>query len=110
MDQPVNSLLLADGTILENSSCGAAGRDLWCWVPGKSLAECFSLFNDAAKTREITISYTTEKIKYIGYTEFILIRKTEDSINIRMTWPEGGDHSIVEIPIEKPVTEDDANE
>jgi len=27
-----------------------------------------------------------------------------------MTWPEGGDHSIVEIPIEKPVTEDDANE
>lgn len=112
MDQPINSLLLADGTIIENSSCGAGGKDLWCWVTGKSMAECFAIFNDAAKTREITIKYNTSMVKYIGYTDMLLIKKDDPNVSIRLTWPEGGEHSIIEIPVieDKPATEDDDSE
>lgn len=111
MNQPANSLRLADGTILENSSCGGSDHFLWCWISDKSMAECFSIFSDPEKTCEIVASYVTERIIYRGYTDMITLQKADDpmtqtEIRVRLTWPEGGEHSI----ITEPITGDDESE
>lgn len=110
MAQPANSLLLAGNTLIENSSCGAGGSDLWCWVKGKTMAECLDLFDDPEKTSEIIAGYTTSRIRYTGYTRMILIKRNPDTIDVRLTWPEGGEHSITELPVEAPEMEEDDNE
>ena len=101
MSQPANSLLLADGTLLENSSCGASSRDLWCWVSGRTMAECLTIFSDSEKTGVITAGYKTSHVIYTGYTELLGISRNNDplelGIRIRLTWPENGEHSIIEV-------------
>ena len=111
MNQPANSLCFADGTVLENSSCGGSDHFLWCWISGKSMAECVSLFSDSEKTREIVAAYVTERIIYRGYTDLLVVEKANDpmtgtDIRVRLTWPEGGEHSI----ITEPITGDDESE
>ena len=98
-----NKLTLADGTELENSSCGFAGRNLWCWIGGKTMAECFAIFSDPEKTKEINIEYYEKSIIYKGFTDFVQIRKGTDvlgneTVDVNLTWPEGGEHSIEEVP------------
>lgn len=100
------SLTLADGTLLENSSCGGADNSLWCWITGKSMEECFTLFNNPNKTNEITVRYNTMGIRYKGYTEMQVIRRGKDvfdndTVDVRMTYPEGAEHSIEEFEIPK---------
>lgn len=100
MTQLQNCLELADGTVLENASCGYSNRNLWCWVPKKTMAECFQMFSDLEKTKVIRCHYYTESITYNGFTDLLTVQKTENEtgetqINICMTWPEGGEHSII---------------
>lgn len=92
-------IVLADGTILSNSHCGYSDRNLWCMIRDndKSLQDLFLKFTDPAKTQEIIDRYSRpHSVRYRGFTEFLLIKKNEDSVDIRLTWPEGGEHSIEE--------------
>ena len=106
MNQPVNSLMLADGTVMENSSCGYADKSLWCWISGRSMTDCFPIFSDSKKTNEIVVLFRTGGIRYKGFTELTSIRKGtdvfgKDTIDIRLTWPEDGEHSIEEFQLHK---------
>ena len=97
-----NSLVLADGTVLENSSCGFAERDLWCWIHDVTMAECFAIFNDPEKTKEIAAVYNTQTVIYKGFTELLAVKRSSDvlgveTVDVRLTWPEGGEHSIEEV-------------
>ena len=99
MEKLQNCLVLADGTVLPKSSCGYSDKNLWCWVSGKTMAECFALFTDPLNLQTIECYYVTEKYIYKGFTEMILIQKSETGlgepqIDIRLTWPEGGEHSV----------------
>ena len=112
MNQPKNSIMLADGTVLENSSCGAAEKSLWCWVSGHSMADCFAMFNDSERTNTITVLFNTSGVIYRGYTEMQLIKRGTDALghqttDVRMTWPEGGEHSIEEIKLSKDPPEEE---
>ena len=91
------SIILGDGTVLENSFCGYSGRDLWCWVSGKTMMECMKIFSDPMKTDVITSYYFVKGYIYRGFTELLLIQKSDNSIDVRLTWPEGGEHSVEEI-------------
>lgn len=100
MDHVYNSLVLADGTVLEGSSCGFSDKTLWCWVSGRSMADCFSIFTDSEKTKEITVLYYTSGVHYKGFTDMQIIRKDMDdkgneTINIRLV-PIGDNYSIEE--------------
>ena len=121
MEELLNCLVMADGTVLESSSCGYADKNLWCWVSGKTMSECFAIFSDPEKTSEITVLYTTSGIRYRGFTDMTVIRKGtdglgNDTMDVQLTWPEGGEHSIEEFPIihrdeeneEYPAEEDEA--
>lgn len=92
-----NTIILADGTILENCGCGYANGSLWLWFEDKSMKECFDLFIDPKITKKIEMYYVTEKITYVGFTSMLLIRhqESDDRIEVRMTWPDGGEHSII---------------
>ena len=102
-------LILADGTVLENSSCGFADKTLWCWIRGLTMADCFSIFTDPDKTNEITCLYYHTGYKYTGFTNIEVIRKGMDSlggttIDIKLT-PDGNDFSIEELPINQIIEE-----
>ena len=101
MNEPTNCLILADGTVLENSSGGYADGQLWCWVKGKTLGECFALFTDESKTREIVVRYSTQQFVYVGMTDMLLIKKDEEEseITIRMAHPNGRRPEIREEPV-----------
>lgn len=103
MNEERNCVILADGTKLSNTGCGYSERNLWCWIrDGKGIQECFMLFTDPEKTKNILFRYPGKKsIRYKGFTEFLLIRKVEDGVDVRLTWPDGGTHSIEESEDEK---------
>lgn len=112
MNQPKNSVMLADGTVLENCSCGFAERSLWCWIKGYSMADCFAMFNDPEKTKAITVMFNTTGSIYRGFTDLLLIKKSSDvfgnqTVDLRMSWPEGGEHSIEEITAVKDSSEEE---
>ena len=105
MDRPKNCLILADGTVLENSSAGFADRSLWCWISGMSLADCFPIFIDPEKTKEISAIYTKTGIRYRGFKDMQIIRKGtdvfgNDTVDVRLTWIDGEEHSIEEFEID----------
>lgn len=89
--------ILGDGTVLENTYCGYAERSLWCWVSGKTLSECAQLFSDPYRTSVITSYYFNNGYIYRGFTDLLLIQKSENTVDVRLTWPEGGEHSVEEI-------------
>lgn len=98
MNKAFNSLILADGTVLEGSSCGFSNKTLWCWVSGLSMADCFSIFSNPEKTSEITVLYYTSGIRYRGFIDMQIIRKGMDetgteTIDIKMV-PVGDNYSI----------------
>ena len=97
------TITLGDGTVLENSYCGYSERSLWCWISGKSLIECARLFSDPYKTSVITSYYFGNGVIYRGFTELLLVQNSENTVDVRLTWPEGGEHSVEEI-------EDDASD
>ena len=94
------SITLGDGTILENSYCGYDpnnNRYLWCYVSDKSMMECMRLFSDPYKTAAITSYYFVKGYIYRGFTELLLVQKSNDTVDIRLTWPEGAEHSVEEL-------------
>ena len=101
MNSLSNCLKLADGTILEGDTCGYSEPSLWCWIGRRSMAECFDLFNNPQKTREITVYFTASGIVYRGFTDLRTVKKGSDTIDVQLTWPEGGEHSIEEFVIPK---------
>lgn len=109
-----SSLLLADGTALENSSCGFSDKKLWCWISGRTMADCFPLFSDPTKTNTISCLYFTMCMRYRGFTEIEIIRKGMDSmgnetVDIRLA-PVGDDFSVEEFPIIQDPDEEEAEE
>ena len=101
MSQPANSLQLADGTILEDSSCGFADKTIWCWIKGRTMADCFALFSDPEKTKTISMMYHASGYRYKGFTDMQVIRKGMDAlgretVDIKLAVPDGGTYSIEE--------------
>ena len=90
-------IILGDGTIIENSYCGYYDRDLWCFISGKTIAECAQLFSDHNKVSSIISRYFVKTYKYTGFTKLLMIRTTDETIDVRLTWPEGGEHSVEEL-------------
>ena len=104
MNELTTVLSLADGTRLEGS-CGFSDRSLWCWISGRTMADCFSLFSDSEKTKLIDSPGIKTGIRYKGFTVLELIKTGTDAfgrmtIDVRLTWPEGGEHSIEKYPME----------
>lgn len=96
-DPIIKTTILGDGTVLENTYCGYSEPSLWCWVSGKTLLECAQMFSDPYKTSVITSYYYEQGYIYRGFTEVLLIQRSEKTIDVRLTWPEGGEHSVEEI-------------
>ena len=97
-----NTLVMADGTIFEDASCSFNDRYLWCWLKRRAMTECFAIFTDPEKTKEIAMVYNDRTIVYKGFTEMILIKKSDDmfgdeTVDVQLIWPEGGEHSIEEL-------------
>ena len=94
-------LVLADGTVLENSNCGVADDSLWVWVAGKTLNECFKIFSNPDKTSRIEAYFVNHTI-YTGFTELtsIMVNNTTKTVDIRLTWPKDGTHSVEEVSSE----------
>ncbi len=86
-------LILNDGTELEESQCGYAEHRLWCYIKGLTLAEAFAVFSDPEKTQTIRFQYGSVTDTYIGFTEIDLIRKSELTVDVRLT---GGTMQIEE--------------
>ncbi len=89
-----NTIKLNDGTILDESHCSHYDSSLWCYVSGKTMAECMQIFSNPEKTAEIESYFYAKTYRYIGFTELLLIQKSEDGVNVRLTWPEDGHHSV----------------
>lgn len=103
MSHLFNTVRLADGTELEGS-CGLAGKAVWCWISNLPMADCFTIFTDSEKTKEFSTFYINKGIRYKGFTEMELIKRGTDAfgnetIDIKLTWPDGGEHSVEEFPI-----------
>ena len=98
-------LILADGTRI-NGSCGYAEKNLWVWIEDMTIAECFDLFNSPLRTQKITCEYFTHNKVYTGFTVIKTIRVMENTIDICLNWPEGGEHSIIDIPVTPPKFEE----
>ena len=93
------TITLGDGTILEDSYCGydPGSRYLWCYVSGKSMMDCMRLFSDSYKTSTIISYYFVKGYVYKGFTELLLVQKSNDTVDVRLTWPEGVEHSVEEL-------------
>lgn len=92
----VKSIVLSDGTILENGFCTPINNSLWCWIPNKNLLECTKLFSDLFRTDAITAyDYVGARV-YHGFTKLLLVEQLNDVVDVRLTWPEGGEHSVEE--------------
>lgn len=94
------SITLADGTVLQDSYCGYSSPDLWCFVKGLTMPECMQIFINSEKTAVIESRYYVKGYRYTGFTDLLLVQKSEDGVNIRLTWPEGGPHSVEEFDLE----------
>jgi hypothetical protein len=98
-----NRIILADGSIVMASYCGYSDRDLWCMTTGLSMMECMQIFSNPQKTQVIESYYFGLGYRYTGFTELLLVQKSEQGVDIRLTWPEGAPHSIEKI---EPVKEE----
>ena len=84
----VHRLVLKDGTILEQSDCGYADRELWCFLRNVTFFEAFQLFSDPAKFEkiryEIGLIENYTRITYSGLTQVITVNQTEETVNVRL--------------------------
>lgn len=97
-DNPIEQkIILGDGTVLEGSYCGYYNKDLWCYIYGKTIMECTEMFSDPNKTGVITSYFFVKGYIYKGFTELLLVQKSENTVDVRLSWPEGGQHSVEEI-------------
>lgn len=64
-------LVFADGTIIEDGSCGYAEGNLWCWVTGFTMPQAAQIFLDPAKTERIIFQYGGMEQAYDGFTNCV---------------------------------------
>lgn len=97
-EHKIKTIILGDGTVLENSYCGySENNKLWCFVSGKTMKECTDIFSDPYKTSCMTSYYYDNGVIYKGFTELLLVQKSNLGADVRLTWPEGGEHSVEEL-------------
>ncbi len=100
------SIVLSDGTVLDNSFCTPINNSLWCWIADTSIPECAKIFSDPFRTDTITAyGYTGCRI-YHGFTKLLLVEQLNNTVDVRLTWPEGGEHSVEELEDETSETEE----
>ena len=97
-DSMSKSIVLGDGTILEDSFCYNSGaKGIWCFVNGKTILDCAKLFSDPYRTSSITSYHYATRHVYKGFTELLLIQKADDrGVDVRLTWSENKPHSVEE--------------
>lgn len=66
-------LILNDGTIIENASCGFADGFLWLWFPNFTMQEAISILFDANKTMRIVFEYGEMSDEYTGFTNCVSV-------------------------------------
>lgn len=78
-------VILADGTILDRSSCGYPDDEtLWVFVKGKTKEEAIELLSDPEKNQTITFIFGPKEYIYEGYTEFDTAIERVNSISVRL--------------------------
>ena len=92
-DKP--SLILNNGVVYEDSQCGYADHNLWCWIKGSSLNEVFAAFSDPENTKVIRFLYGDTEETYTGFTEIVLIRKSEFTVDVRLVRKTGDQDGVV---------------
>ena len=83
-------LILADGTVLENSEAGYAERVLWCYLKDVNMQTAAALFLDPTKTATIRFEYGEMATEYEGYTECINISVPDDN-RVNVALKKGGE-------------------
>ena len=83
------SLILNDGTVLEDCECGYYDKSLWCTLKGGiTFAEAFQYFSTPNKFKTVTFvlkfGEVIDKIKYSGFEEVTAVLQHEDSVEVRL--------------------------
>ena len=85
----VRRLVLADGTVLDQSECGYAERKLWCYLKNLTFADAFQIFSNPDKIGVIKFEYGLTdqytRITYTGFTDIQTITSRELSIDVCVT-------------------------
>ena len=71
-------LILNDGTVIEDGTCGQADGVLWCYLPDGDIRQAFALFSDPEKTARIRFIYGEMEDVYEGYTDLTAIAAGQD--------------------------------
>ena len=71
-------IILADGTIYEDSNAGYADGSLWLYLTGVSMIDAWPGVADPEKTAEIVYEFGEESITYDGYTSIQILMATEN--------------------------------
>lgn len=77
-------LILADGTLLEESDCGYFDHELHCWIRKMDMTGAFLMFSDSERTKTIHYLYLGTEEVYDGFTQIVLVRQMEDYVEIRL--------------------------
>ena len=63
------SLIMKDGTRIEDGRAGYADGALWCYFEGYTMAQAAAIFLDPEKTDRIQFKYGEMQDEYEGFTE-----------------------------------------
>ena len=81
-------LVLKDGTVLNNCSCGYANKELWCFLKDRTLFDAIQLFSGPEKFQTIVyefgipINYT--RITYMSITGVVTFDQQETQTDVRL--------------------------
>lgn len=82
----VRRIILADGTVLDESECGYADKRLWCYLKKLTLNQAFQIFSDPEKTNKIIFEYgyvdSPVQEEYLDFVDLISINKRELTIDV----------------------------
>lgn len=82
----IRRLVMADGTVLDESECGYADRNLWCFLKNLTFNQAFQIFSDPAKTQSIRFEYGLDSDPavetYDGFIYIMSINRREQTIDI----------------------------
>jgi hypothetical protein len=71
-------LILLDGTVIKDGSCGYSGGRLWCWIHGYTMRQAAEVFMDPEKTGQIEYQYGGMFDVYTNMTECVSLLIDED--------------------------------
>lgn len=82
------TLILADGTILENCDCGLYDKGLWCFLYDISFDQAYQYFSRNNAFRKVTLELQyidfIDKITYTGFEEIVSISRHRNAIIIHL--------------------------